>query len=379
MKKALVVFLILAVAGGLFAQLTFSGSVETGIAVGLSDQEGSKAQIDFIQNRGDHGMRAQVTANYSGEGNYGKFGAGVQIGANSNLFQNGGPDFFSETWHVSWDPNSMVGLRIGRGGYGGFGTPAGLITISNDWQPGLEVLLKPADGVKIGLDVLYGASHNDSSGLLENLRYCLGLAYSGIPILDIVAGAQLRTAMDPYGLYFTAGARFKGVPGLQIAADVAGYDFGNGEKNFIGASEQINFSTGGLSLMGRAQEFIALGSKLETSFIPMLFQGEVSYKASDVVTIGVEGRYLIGRDSGILSNYRNASEIGSFGDGAAAYFIKDNKAQSLGISPRITFNLNKPTIVLGWNFRTILTDGVKPTADKATTLNLVYAQFTVSF
>jgi len=32
MKKALVVFLILAVAGGLFAQVTFSGSVETGIA-----------------------------------------------------------------------------------------------------------------------------------------------------------------------------------------------------------------------------------------------------------------------------------------------------------------------------------------------------------
>jgi len=57
MKKALVVLLILAVAGGLFAQVSFNGSVETGLAVGFTDQEDSKAQVDFIQNRGDHNMR----------------------------------------------------------------------------------------------------------------------------------------------------------------------------------------------------------------------------------------------------------------------------------------------------------------------------------
>jgi len=79
MKKALIVLLILAVAGGLFAQ-SFTGSVATGAKITLSDDipvvatdddSGNpvKAALDFSNSGDDWGVGISATANVDGDSN----------------------------------------------------------------------------------------------------------------------------------------------------------------------------------------------------------------------------------------------------------------------------------------------------------------------
>jgi len=416
MKKALVVFLILAVAGGLFAEVSFSGSVETGIAIGFTDQkEGNdtqlgedgkpiaadKAVIDFIQNRGDHGMRARINASASGENDFGTYGASLALGVESGLWKGMGTWF--DSWYLWWEPSALLNLRIGKGGQYDFGSLAGSGNLVRTWEPGLYILSKPIDNLQIGGQVFYGADHNNSSGILDELRYGLGVKYSLPSLLDINAQLQARTKDDPLGLYFIAGAKFNGVPGLGIAAELGGYDFNNSKNNAISIGEKIDFSTGGLSLSARAQQLLAMGTELDDSFMPMLFHGEIGYKVSDVVSVGVQGRYLIGK--GPNWNWRNAGELGNFDIHdfvpSKGVFDKDNKAKALGISPEINFSLGGPSIKLGYNLQMDMSDGASgdpkkvtsSTTDEETGItttkewwvpskslqHLIYVQFNVSF
>jgi len=389
MKKALVVFLILAVAGGLFAQLSFSGSVETGIAVGMDDKDNDESpKIDFIRNRGEHNMASQLNARYSGEGDFGKYGADVVFLLNSGLFSNGMGALGFDNYYVWWEPSPMLNIRIGKGGQYDFGLMSGFGNLLRTWQEGLYILSKPADGVQVAAHVFYGAGHNGSSGFVDKLRYGLGFKY-GIPILDINAALQLRTANDPVGVYFGAGAKFKGVPGLGITLEAQGFDFASDKTNVIAGVGRVDYAAGALSLGVRGQLLYPLGSEIKDTIMPMTIHGEVAYKVSGITTIGVQARYLTGRTlsgptaSLALTNYRNAGDMGNYNvDGYVPtkdVFFKDNKLAALGISPEITFTLNKPTIKLGWNLQYDATENAKPTATKETMRNLFYAQVNVSF
>jgi len=218
-----------------------------------------------------------------------------------------------------------------------------------------------------------------NSEFLDGLTYGFGVKYSLPSLLDINAQAQIKAASDPAGLYFIAGAKFVGVPGLGIAAELGGYDFSNSENKAISIGEKVDFSTGGLSLNVRAQQLIGMGSELE-DFMPMLFHGEVSYAVSDVVSLGVQGRYLTGKIPNF--NYRNAGEAGNYDihgfTPSTDVFFKDNKLATLAISPEINFNVG-PKIKLGYNLQMDMSDGAKADADTRTLQHLIYAQFTVSF
>jgi hypothetical protein len=378
MKKALVVFLILAVAGGLFAQTTvkFTGSLRTGLAIGFTDEEGDagKPKVGFIQNRGENGTRADLTAQIrSGPDNqpYGAFGADVTFRGRENTFLGtDGIVALVPTINAFWQPNSILWLQVGTGGGGGYGTMGGIgrsqdIVDTN----GLKIKLTPISGLSIGGQLYYGAG----SVLFENMNYGLGATYTVPDLLKVAANLRyLAQNKDDKTekIRFGAGANFLGLSGLgltTLAADFGTWGFGT-DDFFMGIGEAVGFSAGALTLSANAQQFIWLGEGSK-DVMPMRFHGEVAYKVSPVVTLGVEGRYLIGAKPNF--NFRNAGELGGV-DNVAAFSAKDTSA--LGISPRITFNVG-PEVVLGYNLQMDMSDG----ASGRTMQHLIYTGLNISF
>jgi hypothetical protein len=89
MKKALVVLLILAIAGGLFAQdegLTWSGAVKTGLKITADDDHnGEDIKVDLYNDDAGEAIRLQLDGAYTKD-NYGvKFGARAQLGSALDL------------------------------------------------------------------------------------------------------------------------------------------------------------------------------------------------------------------------------------------------------------------------------------------------------
>jgi len=361
MKKALVVFLILAVAGGLFAQTTvgFSGNVQTGLAVGLDDRDGDNGapKIGFIRNKGEHETRADFLANIkSGENNstYGTFGGTVGFRFRSGSFLGTSTIAMQDALqaNVFWTPNSFVYIHVGTGGPGGYGS-LGAFDRSQDTLDGkgLKIQLTPIAGLYIGAHVLYGAQGgtatsepaNGSTGLnvynrqlLKNTGYKFGAKYT-VPSLVAVAGNLYYNPVGMTNMNFTNvsaypagetdlsslttaetnfafGANFLGLSGLGItalAADVSGWNFGS-DYSFLGAGLRVAFATGPLSLGARAQLDIWMGEtetewqKAAKDFMPMVFRVEAAYQATPIAKVGAEAQYVIGRRPSW--NYRNAGD-----------------------------------------------------------------------
>jgi len=381
MKKALVVLLILAVAGGVFAQTTVkvTGNVRTGLAIGFTDEDGDagKAKVDYIQNKGENGMRADLGVQVrSGDENspYGKFGADFTLRAREGaLF---GADTFSQnlnapTANIFWQPSSLLWIQVGTGGGGGFGTLGG-IDRNHDIVDtgGLKLKLTPIAGLTIGAQAYYGAT--GATKLFETVNYGFGAKYS-LPILDVAANLRYlaeNTADKTEKIRFGAGANIKALASMglnALAADVNTYGFGT-DNFFLGVGEKVGFSASGLSLTVKAQEYLWMGTG-DKDVIPMLFQGEVSYQVSSLVKVGAEVRYIIGNKPSF--NYRNASEIGGV-DNVAAFSAKETAG--LGVSPWVSFAVG-PEVILGLNLQKDMSNG----ASGKTQTILIYTGVNLSY
>jgi len=370
MKKALVVFLILAVAGGLFAQVSWSGSVETGIGIGFTDADGDAApRINFIRNRGENGLRGTLSVSYKAEtDNFGTYGAAGGVAMQQAQWGES-PTVSASDIYLWWEPNPMLRIRLGNGGDGGFGTPGAMGEgLLRDWRGGLNVGLTPVPGLLLGGHVIIG---QNGEKFTDKLAYAFGVKYS-LPVSDIIAAAKFATATDPIGLTWAAGANFKGITGLTLGLDAAGYNFADPDKNYIGAGPKVSYSASGLSLSADYQIFLALGKTLPTDFNPMRINGSVSYKVSDVVTLGAEGRFLIGGTTNAGSDGDGWRPAGNAGGVGGNFDKKD--AQGFALSPYVTFNVG-PTLTIGYNRQQNITSG----ATGRTTTNLIYAQLTKSF
>jgi hypothetical protein len=380
MKKALVVFLILAVAGGLFAQtVTTKGSVQTGIGIGFTDEEGDagKPIVDYIRDRGDNGLRGQVDIAFTSadDAAYGKFGANVSFRGVHSKFVANNWEASVPTANLWWTPSSMLRIDLGTGGPGGMGTLGGMDRsqdiLDND---GLKVRLTPIAGLNLGAHLFYG--RKGATLAFENMNLGFGANYTMSGLVAVAANLRYKAENKDdktEKIAFGAGANFLGLGGLgfsKIAADFASYGFGT-DAFFLGIGEQINYGVGALSAVARARQFIWLGEGSK-DFIPMLFRGELYYKVTPIVTVGLEGQYSMGVKPATGSNsYRIAYEVG--GPGSAANFDQKDDA-ALGISPRVTFNVG-PEIILGYNLQK---DMSKTTGAKTMT-HLIYAGVNIGF
>jgi hypothetical protein len=385
MKKALVVFLILAVAGGLFAQtLKLSGSVQTGLAVGFTDEDGDAGEpkIAFIRNRGEQGIRGDLNAVFTSadDAAYGKFGANLSfrlrettfLGSDSVAPQN------APTINVWWQPNSFVWIQVGSGGPNPYNTMGGLGRELNvlDNQ-GLKIRLTPIAGLDVGLHAFYGAG-GAGNVLVKNMNYGLGAKYTVSGLVAVDGVFRYYTEVKDYTKFqLGVGANFLGLSNLgftKLAVDFGLYDNDTDkDNNFMGIGEAVGFTTGGLTLGVGAQQFIYNGKGDVELSMPMRFQAEVSYKVTPIITVGIEGRYYMGAKPNWGGNqWRNATDMGVDWENAAMFAGKDLSA--LGVSPRVTFNVG-PEIVIGYN----LQKDMSKDASGHTQNNLIYVGTNVSF
>jgi len=374
MKKALVVFLILAVAGGLFATPTVSASLSTGIGIGFDDTD-AKAQVDFIRNRGESRWRVDLGLSTSGEKEgYGTYGASGTV--RFDLSGRFNTDGFTQTlndFRAFWAPNSMIRIEAGQGGSGGFGSMGGW-DASNDafGGNGVKIRINPIAGLSIGASLLSGGVKN-----VEDMAYAFGVKYTVTDLLAIVANAKFdpSQAESAEKLNFAAGVDFgilsalKTIGFTKLAVDARTANGFGGPKSNLGIGEAINFATGALSLSFGARQLLWMGdAATDPKYIPMRFQVGASYKATDIATVGAEVRYLMGNT--VAGNYRNASEMNDVD-------FKGEKLVGLGISPYVTFNVG-PTIQLGYNLQKDMSDGAGSGGAKTMT-HLIYATVNVSF
>jgi len=143
MKKALIVLLILAVAGGLFAQ-SWSGSVNTGakftfaddMPVNADDDDGHavKGRLSFTNSGDDWGVNIGVNGDVTKDDDEGKHAATINIGD-----MNGWVKFAN-----------MFKLTAGKGIDGAWGSGGNTDTNISGSDAGVRLEITPIDGLNFG-------------------------------------------------------------------------------------------------------------------------------------------------------------------------------------------------------------------------------------
>jgi len=230
MKKALIVLLILAVAGGLFA-VDISGNVGTGINFALTDEdipvsatEPVKGELNFTGSGDDWGATLKTSATRP-DGN------AISIGD-----LNG------------WVNFGMFTLSAGTG-RGGWGT-AGAWEKKVDETVGVKLEIKPIDGLNFGFRLGYpnnGVKANKLANFFQETG--IGVTY-GADVWSAAAGVNLyseETTGDGMDMSLYAGFKYTGLSAVTIGID-GGMDNVNGKKGdsvaFLG--EKFNGSVAGL-------------------------------------------------------------------------------------------------------------------------------------
>jgi hypothetical protein len=151
MKKTLVILLILAVAGGVFAQdITFSGEVKTGLQFALDDDGAVKLWHD------DAGAAEFGLAGAFTEDNYG-------LNFKLSASYNGQNAFVKESYAYLWAEFLNAKLKL-TGGWidGAVWGSGGPTDVSYDAVKGVRFEIKPLDGLDVGF--AFGAQPNDGDG-----------------------------------------------------------------------------------------------------------------------------------------------------------------------------------------------------------------------
>jgi hypothetical protein len=140
MKKTLVVLLILAVAGGVFAQdITFSGSVSTGLR--LTAEAGDNAADPAVDLYHDDAVGPQF-------GIYGEYAAdnyGLKLGIVGDA--SASPLFDVDNAFLWFKPLDLLKISAGKG----FGDIPNVYDFATGGGPGVQFLVTPIEGLTIGL------------------------------------------------------------------------------------------------------------------------------------------------------------------------------------------------------------------------------------
>jgi hypothetical protein len=387
MKKALVILLILAVSGGVFAQVKFSGSVSTGFGIGFDDNDDSKPLVDYIRNRGENGINGTLNASYTGgdaDDPYGTFGANFNIAASAGKFDGSSIGLAQDGVNLWWRPNSIAYIQLGNGGPNNYGTPGGLgRNQSIGDNAGLKLELTPiGNNLKIGAHAFYGLAKKN----FEDMNYGLGVNYTMPSLLNVVANFRYKPeeTKDSEGVItkskdnkfdVTVGANFLGLSAVgltKLAADFGTYNFG-ADNAFMGIGEAIQFKAleNLLVLDLSGQQYIWTGEGTK-DFIPMRYRAGLAYTINKIVP-AIQVQYTMGNIPNY--NYRNANELGGVGE--AKHFNNKDLA-ALGVSPQLTFNFG-PTLMLGYNLQMDMSKDKPSTTTGKTMQHLIYAQVAISF
>jgi hypothetical protein len=370
MKKALVVLLILAVAGGVFAQeVTFSGSLDTGLTIGIPSASGADP---FVTLYNDDAGPARLRLN--GTFSLANYGAKFRF---QNAFADGNNTAIAAwAWVYANFLNDILTLNVGRLGNHAWATMGNYDT-GWDNVTGLRLEIKPITGLNFGFALKalpYETSYTVSQFFLETLigvKYESDLFDANLVFQldsdadDIVGGTAakgdpLEYLLDPTNpekAYTPAvpgkgsadnigvlyGVSIKAVPQLTAIIDGAVTwlgDFSN--SGVIAVREKFAYAISDPLSVG-----INLAQNLygNSDVKPYLkFEPFVSYKISEPVTLSLN----IGLADELLNDDGDVVSGTEF------------KSLTITVKPKVSYALGEKAKIEGWYLGTFKTDDGVP-------------------
>jgi hypothetical protein len=276
MKKVLVVLLILAVAGGVFAQdLTWSGTVETGVHI--TKKDGADDVLVWADNDDDvQGVRAKLQAAVTGD-SWG-FKVGTKV----------------ETSDAAYKSAAQL-----YNGYGWFDLLGGMIKLSGgliddavwttqgaeDWGfatgSGVRLEVVPIEGLNVSAFLTWpkgdGSNAGSKTTTLEQFfkETAIGVSYTA-EAFYVSVGAKLDSDGDPMGTWFDGEAIEDG--------DDAGSPGGTDDD--INMKILVGFGYTGLPALTAKVEGNIWNLGKYSDYGVMWFNETIAYKVMDPLTVG---------------------------------------------------------------------------------------------
>jgi len=374
MKRALIVLLLLAVAGGLFAQVNFGGSVSAGLAYTIPSEGDA---LFHSWNRGI-GSNYEFYLSTSYNHDSGKSGAWLGLGANAGGIWADGANLWLK-------PIDILRLQLGSGTQGGFGTP-GSLGVSNDAAgggTGISAVLTPAlDGMTFSI----GTALNPTlAGVkFEDLRYKLGVSF-GLPN-TLTAVANLANykrggTADNKDDRLTNVAFGVGVPALYAASGATGLTNLGVDvvaNNVTDLSELrigpiVGFRVANLTSAG------SLSATLRSNiYLPMKEEaGDLAFAVG--LSLGLP--VVTGVTVNLSVGYENKTYLPDASSGRWDYRAWDaipkginaaDVAPGVFVMPSVSFSVGNCSLVTEWGLQALLDEEVK-------IQNVVALRFSVGF
>ena len=348
MKKALIVLLALAVAGGLFAQVSFSGGVASGLLLNFDDDGyGLYTSKSDAGDQYGHDFGVSYTAD---SGN-----AGGNVG-----FTGGNGEWGFDSAKLWFKPLDMLTISGGSGGQGGFGTP-GPIDPSNGANDllGINFKLEPMAGLALG------ASVGPADGLeFGDAAYALGVVYDMATVFKAVANLKYDgSGNEGDGLVNAAAgvevSALSNIAGLVISAALSAEDVANlSDAGKLTAGAKVGFKVADLGA--------GLSATLK---VPVQESQELNAK------INADLSYPIGAaTAGLGVNYvlKGAGKTGKFEAGSVDFDYSAADTAALTIHPSVSFGVGGADLKVGYGLSATL-------GDEMTLGHVIYTGFSIGF
>jgi hypothetical protein len=330
MKKALIVILILAVAGGLFAQVNFSGWAEAGLSIPIEDGD---TTFHASKNGGDP-FYWEVAGGYTTES--GK--AGVDFG-----FGSGNADLVGGWEAKLWyKPLDILTLYAGKGNSGGVGTPGDLDASNGVHDPvGLALKLVPISGLTVGAAVA------PSGAGIEKAAYSFGVGYTMADVFSAAANLKYNGTDETTNAAAGVGLLLLNSVGIsKIAVDLSAENVTNLDTaGKVTLGPRINFGFGDLG--GHLRGRVYLPMKDADTFNADI-GAQVSYPVSGVTaSLGV-----VYELNGAVAASKGSAFDGNYWEGRPNTAAADSDSSWLSINPKISFGLGGGDIDIGYGLHT---------------------------
>ncbi|MCL2831623.1 MAG: hypothetical protein FWD78_00500 [Treponema sp.] len=386
MKKALVILLILAVAGGVFAQINFTGTLSAGL-VGVFNKD-QDPTIGIRSPRNDSPLRFDLNGAWAKDDGLSGF--------NFTLRTEGTPghNVFASTVAIDnlygWVSllDKMVTIYGGKtNNNGNFATVGGVQdNLATGVGDGFFARIVPMTGLEFGVGVYSRSYITTATGLggltLANARYNFGVAYTVPQVVTVIGllrqgqnepnAAHLADQTLDSGKFTDAGIGFKilsltsvGITALNV--DAYFFDLQQVAKfSTVKIGELLNYANGDLSAGIRFMQQFQIGDSA-AKYADLTFVGNVQYLVNGFILPRLDVGFNMGTSGlgGIYSGMWNLVGKNGFSE----------KGMNLGIAPSVAFrygNANN-TLEFGYIFQKDLT------ANADNMRNSVYVEMKTSF
>jgi len=365
MKKLLAVSVLFALlTGAAFAQLTFSGGVETGVQMrfGTAYEDPNSPQFTIRNFDVNGGARLNLNGAFTHSSGTagGNFQLRVDYANGTNALQN------RQAW-LWYQPMDMLRIHVGKLDGDGFGTGSRL-DVSNDvgGSTGIHFRITPMDGLRVGLTLTNNNAENSSINTLD-LRF--GFVYTMAGTFRLAANVALNDlanstsgAAKPINMAFGLNVLALADMGITaLSVDAAMNNIGvDGVDPTINLGQRLTFAKDAISVTEELR--IDDITNKATDFMSIRLHLNGSYKI-DTITAGLAVGFGLNRMSGTDPRAWD-------GTGGAA----TEDYNTLVINPYVTFPLAGPNVTIGYGAN------VGMPKDGDTVMNhAIYVNFSIGF